>query len=116
MKKNDYILIVVLVFASGILLFLFNLNKNNDSNIVLVKRNDTVLEYKLDEDRIINLEPYMKIQIKNKKVKVIETSCRNKICYRHRYISKTNEQIVCIPNKIVIEIKGGDLKYDAISK
>lgn len=33
--------------------------------------------------------------------------CPDQICVRHKPISKDGESIVCLPNRVVVEIKGG---------
>jgi hypothetical protein len=73
--------------------------------------------YSLDDDRIItidNNENYNKIVIKDGKVFMSDADCPNKVCVKHSPIDSTGESIVCLPNKVLIEIVGGE-KYDAIS-
>ncbi len=36
-----------------------------------------------------------------------EASCPDKICVSHRSISKKNESITCLPNKVIITIENG---------
>ena len=36
-----------------------------------------------------------------------EASCPDKICVNHRSISKKNESITCLPNKVIITIENG---------
>ena len=43
------------------------------------------------------------------------SDCRNQICVNDGSISQTNQSIVCLPNRVVIEITGKEEKYDAIS-
>lgn len=38
-------------------------------------------------------------------VKMKTASCPDKICVHHRKISKNGESIVCLPNKVVVEIQ-----------
>lgn len=37
-------------------------------------------------------------------ISMIQSSCPDKICVRHRAISMTGENIICLPHKLVIEI------------
>lgn len=39
-------------------------------------------------------------------VQMIQSSCPDKICLRHRAVSATGETIICLPHKVVIEIIG----------
>ena len=50
------------------------------------------------------------------KVKMIDTNCRGGDCLHEGEISKTGETIICLPNKVVIEIIGVKEDFDAVSK
>ena len=40
-------------------------------------------------------------------INMLQSSCPDKICVNHSAISNTGENIICLPHKLVIEIKGG---------
>ena len=47
-------------------------------------------------------------------MRVIEADCPDQLDVKQGYISKVGEVIVCLPNRLVIEIKGvdeGDVDY-----
>jgi hypothetical protein len=56
------------------------------------------------------------IEIGDEKVRVIEADCPDKIDVKQGYISNIGETIVCLPNKLVVEIKGvkNDSELDII--
>ena len=45
--------------------------------------------------------------IQNGMADVIEANCPDKLCVHQKSVSHANETIVCLPNKVVVEIKGG---------
>lgn len=49
---------------------------------------------------------YNLIEIGDGKVRVIEADCPDKLDVKQGYIERPGEVIVCLPNKLVIEIKG----------
>lgn len=53
------------------------------------------------------------IEIGDERVRVIEADCRDKIDVKQGYISNIGETIICLPNRMVVEIKGIK-KSDAI--
>lgn len=53
---------------------------------------------------------YNLIEIGDEKVRVIEADCPDKLDVKQGYISKAGEVIVCLPNRLVIEIKGANEK------
>ncbi len=55
---------------------------------------------------------YNVIEIGEDNVRVIEADCPDKIDVLQGYISRPGEIIVCLPNKLVIEIKGSEETND----
>ncbi|NLY44889.1 MAG: NusG domain II-containing protein [Tissierella sp.] len=51
---------------------------------------------------------YNLIEVGDNEIRVIEASCPDQIDVKQGYISRIGETIVCLPNKMVIEIKGID--------
>ncbi len=45
------------------------------------------------------------IEIKDSKIRVLSSDCPDKICMHKGFISHTGESIICMPNKLIIEIK-----------
>ena len=45
------------------------------------------------------------IEILNYHVRVKESSCPNKVCVKQGFISSMGQQIICVPNGIVIQIE-----------
>lgn len=112
LKKGDLILILTAVLVSGIALWFF---KSTDAGEkVLITANGKTLEYSLFEDREIKLAKGKKysnlIQIKDGKVKMLEADCPDQVCVNHRAIDKDGEMIICLPNEVFIQIKGGEEK------
>jgi hypothetical protein len=50
---------------------------------------------------------YNKIVIKDGKIFVEEASCKSQDCVNHASIDHTDEQIVCLPHKLIIAIEEG---------
>lgn len=51
---------------------------------------------------------YNVVDIRGGSVTVSEASCANQVCVRHGSISKPGESIVCLPNRLVVSIEGGE--------
>ena len=49
---------------------------------------------------------YNLVEIGDERVRVIEADCPDKIDVKQVYISRIGETIVCLPNHLVVEIKG----------
>lgn len=55
---------------------------------------------------------YNLIEIGEDKVRVIEADCPDQLDVKQGFISQVGEVIVCLPNRLVIEIKGIDDEMD----
>lgn len=107
-KRNDIILIVVL-FIFVIMTIVLMVLEQEDGARVLVKIDGQIeREFSLFDDTTYNIEfedgCYNVLVIEDGYVQIIEASCPDQICVKHREISKSGETIVCLPNKLVIEI------------
>ena len=61
---------------------------------------------------------YNIVQINDGQVSMIEADCHNQVCVNHKPITKSNESIICLPHKVVVEISGkeADDGYDTIAQ
>jgi hypothetical protein len=56
------------------------------------------------------------LEISEGKVHMIDSACPDKLCVRTGWISRPGESIVCLPNKVVIEIVSGEGGPDAVNR
>lgn len=107
LKPLDFVVILLLaVLGSGLLVF--NLSSRSDSPrlVGVVTRNLQEIErFELDRDRVIQIPDYGVISIKSKKVRVLEANCRDQICVHTKEISMEGESIICLPNRVIVEIR-----------
>jgi hypothetical protein len=125
MKKrrliNDILLIVALVIIP-VFIILANMNPGNTSagTVIITVDGDLYASEPLsgDSEITITTDKGMNIvMIRDGKAWVSDASCNEQVCVRHRAISKTGEQIICLPHRVVIEITDGAEKdIDSISQ
>ncbi|MFD1318192.1 NusG domain II-containing protein [Loigolactobacillus zhaoyuanensis] len=48
---------------------------------------------------------YNVVEIKNDRIAIVDANCRDQVCVRRGWISKPGQTIVCLPHKLLIEIK-----------
>jgi hypothetical protein len=71
------------------------------------------------EERRIDLSPHgvaMVVAVRQGRVRVISSSCPQQVCVRKGWVGQAHDPIICIPNKVIIEVTGTDPQYDAISR
>ncbi len=74
--------------------------------------------YSLLENQTIEIQQnhhLNKITIKDGTVQMTYSDCHNQVCVKDGKVSMANQSIVCLPNKVMVEIIGGEGELDAVS-
>ena len=73
--------------------------------------------YSLAEHQTVDINGHNLLVIEAGEVYMQEADCPDRYCVHHKPISKTHETIVCLPNRVVVTILGGEeAAYDGISR
>lgn len=112
-KRNDLILIAVLLFLSalgfgGVKLYQ-KMTTDHAVASIYIDGNLTG-SYPLSEDNEITIDAgdgYNRLIIQDGYAKMKEATCPDKICVNHAKINRNGQTIVCLPNKVVVEITNG---------
>jgi len=109
LTRNDRILIFVLVaIASFYFVRLFFVSNEGREALVKVGSNPPQ-KVSLEINKRINVEGEkgrVVIEVKEGRVRVVESSCFQKICVNTGWINKPGQNIVCLPNKVLVTIEG----------
>ena len=115
-KKNDIILIgVILVLAllSYVGMTLFQSANTHDAEAVVLIDGVEYGSFPLDTDMVERIElpdgAFNVLEIKDGKADVTDASCPDGICVNHRPVSRQKQSITCLPNRLVVEIRSGDM-------
>ena len=122
-KKNDLILIIFLTLTSVVMLIGISLFSKKGATVVVSVDGKEVASFPLDEDTVFNIGGYHGgeniLEVKDGKAHLTDASCPDKLCVSMGYINKSGQSIICLPNKVVIEIKGNtkdNNNFDTISE
>lgn len=106
-RRHDILFIAVLLFlCAAVALGLYVFREDGDTVTVSID-GQLYAEYPLTEDRVVELISdggFNRLVIEDGYAYVEEASCPDGICSSHRPISHNGESIICLPNKVVIEI------------
>ncbi len=126
LTKGDKILIVsIVIFSILSLIYIKNFAFTNEENYISIQVDGEEIKKVIFDKKLIGktmpIETefgYNLIEIGDQKVRVIDADCPDKLDVKQGYISKSGEVIVCLPNKLVIEIKGigDDVDIDYMSR
>lgn len=104
---------VAAILAASVV-FLLNGRKGSTC---LITANGSSVSYSLSENRRIDLVSNgysLTVEIKDGQVFVTESDCPDRVCVRTGKISKTGQEIICVPAQVVIEVTGGGSGEDFI--
>ncbi|MEF9941090.1 MAG: NusG domain II-containing protein [Lachnospiraceae bacterium] len=108
MKKNDFILIVVILCIAGTAFGLHAyLSGDNATYVEITIDGKKYGSYDLNIDQKIKINNTNVLAIKGKKATMISANCPDQICVHQSKISKNKETIICLPNKIIVEVHNG---------
>lgn len=106
--KADFVIIGIMLFMGIVLLFCLYLSKNGDKVRVYVDGKE-YREYSLASDGEYTIcgenNGTNILVIKDGEAYISEASCPDKLCMNMGKIKKGGQSIICLPNKVVIEIE-----------
>lgn len=109
MKKNDLILVgIILIIAIGALIYI-NATKESGDRVIVTVDGKFYQEYPLDKDGTYEImgvgNSTNTLVIEDGHADVIDASCPDKLCVHQKNAEYNGESIICLPNKVVVEIK-----------
>lgn len=113
-KKKDiiiYLSVLLLFGAAFIITAVIRLNRPVGAFARVSVDGRIIADYALSRDLETVIEGYggsLKLVIKDGSVDVTDSTCPDKICVRHRPVTRTGESIICMPNRVVVEIISDD--------
>lgn len=114
MTKADKILIVIVVLLSFASLAYINRQglTDEDTYVSIQYNGEEITKVIFDRQIIGTTIPietelgYNLIEIGDERVRVIEADCPDQIDVEQGWISKKGETLICLPNRLVVELKG----------
>lgn len=109
-KKKDILLIIIILLLAGGMAVFFRFSQREESEYVRIMIDGKEYgSYQIGENRIIEIKNDYgenRIVIENDEVLMEYADCPDQYCVKHKAISKTNETLVCLPHKLVVELYG----------
>jgi len=120
-SKLDWILaLVILTMSVTLSLSLAAQTSHAGSSALLYCDGRLIATYDLSRDRTVTERANghdVKLEIQGGRIRVVDTDCPRQICKHAGWISRASQTIVCVPNKVLVEVKGeaAAAGYDAVS-
>ena len=96
MKRNDWILATAVLLVAGVLGAYLLLGRQTGSYVMISKDNEEIGTYSLKDDRVID--------VGDGAAHMLYADCPDQICVHTGWIDQEHDMIVCMPNKVVVQI------------
>jgi hypothetical protein len=108
-KKADIVLFIFIVIFGGLISWWSLTGSSAGEKVLITADGRDYGIYSLAENQTIDVTidgHTNHITIKDGTVSMTYSTCKNQVCVNTSAISHTKDAIVCLPNKIVVEITG----------
>lgn len=111
MNKND-IKLIIIVLVIIIIFFSLSLFQKKASIANVYYANDLILEIDLSINKTYEVEGdngKVVIEVLDNQIRVVEENSPYHLCSKQGFISNSGQSIICLPNKIIIELPNNEL-------
>lgn len=114
------ILLIALVFLGWLYYtFWFSQPATGEADTLIVQVMDhTPRYYSLQQDVVLKIEGAQGnslIEINQGKARFIHSTCRNKFCIFHGWLTTPGDVIACLPNQLSLGLQSSRNEYDALN-
>ncbi len=103
MKKGDIVIICSVAAAFVLSVVLLVAFSKQGSRVVIKQNNEIIYNESITVNYTVKTDTNT-IVIKDGVVYMEDASCKNQVCINSGKISRKGESIVCLPNKVLVEI------------
>lgn len=110
---GDGLVALLVAAAAVVLLFLFRPEGGNFLTATVVLEGETIARYDLSalagpEELEVEGAAYpITIQAEPGRIRILESGCPGQDCVHTGWASQAEQQIICLPNRVVISLSGG---------
>ncbi|MCD6081434.1 NusG domain II-containing protein [candidate division WOR-3 bacterium] len=116
LKPADYVLVVILL-AVSLYLFANQRATYQPRYGVIYLNGKPYYRFYLNKNQIIKVDGPLGssyVEVKDGRVRMLQSPCPLKLCMKQGWVDKPGSVIICVPNRIVIELKGKP-RVDAVT-
>ncbi len=109
LSRADQILIGMVVFVGIISVWILFLFRTPGDSVQIYVDNKFAYQFDLAENGLFDISTSygsLELKISDRSAWILNSTCPAKICKKMGKISSSNQSIVCLPNRVLICIKG----------
>lgn len=105
----EILIICIIVILSVFLFLLYRIFSHDGKTAVITVDSEVINTINLEAEKNLTFKLYghedVIIELKDGQIRVLSSDCPDKICVNRGFISQVGESIICLPNKLIIEIR-----------
>lgn len=109
-KKELVVLLILFIVIVAVALVFYGRSRGTGDKVIVTVDGTEYGTYSLQKDQEVEIRIDGTVTnllvIKDGYADVIDADCPDKLCVNMKAISKDGESIVCLPNKVLVEIDG----------
>lgn len=109
-KPADLFVLIILVLAFLSLFLVLKPASGAATGVRVITPEKTfLLDLHRDQEKTFSSPSgSLTIKVESGKVRVTDSTCRDRMCVKHAPISRPGERIICLPSRITVEITGDE--------
>ncbi len=118
-SKNDLYLIIAFLAVFALITVFLQLTGKEGTQVQVSVDAKVIATYPLSEDISVVIDGFgggtNRLEIKGGSAYLTDTSCPDHLCEKMGKINSVGQSIICLPNRVVVEITGDcSSEYDAV--
>ena len=116
MKKGDLLIIVLLLVAAALLWWAFSPHATiGEVYVVIQKDGQQVFREPLEGTDTQWADAHNRVAVKDGRVWMERSDCANQICVHSGSIGEAGQQIVCLPNRVIVRLEAANAALDGVT-
>lgn len=104
-KPTDIIIVIAALAVLALALIFRGASAKSGSTAAVFHNGEQTALLPLDKDGVYPFEEYgVTVEIKDRRVRISDSDCPDKICEKTGFITSPMQSIVCLPNRISVRI------------
>ena len=112
-RRNDILLVAVIVAAAAAALILWLSLRQEGVMVRVSVDGKEIAAYPLSQNIEVAID---ELGHNTLVIHILDADCPDQLCVKQGKISRGGQSIICLPNKLVIEIEGGENTVDGVSQ
>jgi hypothetical protein len=110
---------IILAVAAGLCYSIAALPTQNATSVNVFREGHLIARYPIAVNRDVVIDGVtgkLVLRIQNGKARIVDANCPGKICIATGAIRLPSQEIVCIPNRVMITVSSSHSDFDAFTK